>query len=150
MSTVTGATSPSTIGLAVRLAISIAAAALLIIAGTTPAVAGPKPDRLADAGWTCFEHLEAWHCGPNVDELFAGENPPRVTMLTWGLDDAGEPDEFWGTELLVHDDVYAGQPCPQDPLQVLGDGTPGAYVDVARLGVPMPYVVCHRFDSPNT
>ena len=125
-------------------------AVLLWVAAAMPAAAGPPPDALDDAGWTCFEHLDAWHCGPNVDELFAGEEPATVTMLTWGLDDEGEPGEFWGVELLVHDDVYAGQPCPQDPLQLLGDGTPGAYVDVERLGVQMPYVVCHRFDSPNT
>lgn len=122
----------------------------LVVAAAVPAAAGPSPGALGDAGWTCFEHLDAWHCGAQVDELFAGEEPATVTMLTWGLDDEGEPDEFWGTELLVHDDAYAGQPCPQDPLQVLGDGTSGAYVDVADLGVPMPYVVCHRFDSPNT
>lgn len=129
---------------------AMVSAGLLMLAGATPAAAGPNPDRLADPGWTCFEHLEAWHCGPTVDRLFAGEEPETVTMLTWGLDDDGEPDEFWGTELLVHDDVYGGQPCPQDPLQVLGDGTPGPYIDVADLGVPMPYVVCHHFDSPNT
>lgn len=128
----------------------IVSAAILLVAGATPAVAGPNPDRLADAGWTCFEHLEAWHCGTNVDDLFAGEEPETVRLLTWGLDDEGEPDEFWGMELLVHDAVYAGQPCPQDPLQVLGDGTAGDYIDVADLGIPLPYVVCHRFDSPNT
>lgn len=134
----------------ITLAASIVSAAVLIVAGATPALAGPEPDRPARAGWTCFEHLEAWHCGPKVDELLAGDEPSTVTMLTWGLDDQGEPDEFWGTELLVHDAVYAGQPCPQDPLRILGDGSPGAYIDVAELGVPMPYVVCHRFDSPNT
>lgn len=133
-----------------RLLTTLSALALFLAMLAVPAAAGPNPDRLADAGWTCFEHLEAWHCGPKVDELFAGEEPETVTMLTWGLDDQGEPDVFWGTELLVHHDVYAGQPCPQDPLQVLGDGTPGAYIDVAELDVPMPYVVCHRFDSPNT
>lgn len=129
---------------------SAVSAAVLLVVGATPAVAEPNPDRLEDAGWTCFEHLEAWHCGTKADQLFAGEEPNTVRLLTWGLDDDGDPDEFWGHELLVHDSVYAGQPCPQDPLQVLGDGTPGAYIDVADLGVPMPYVVCHRFDSPNT
>ena len=136
-------------GVARLLAVAVCTV-LLSAAAAMPAAAGPPPDALEDAGWTCFEHLDAWHCGPDVDELFAGAEPNTVTMLTWGLDDEGEPDQFWGMELLVHDDVYAGQPCPQDPLSVLGDGTPGAYVDVADLGVPMPYVVCHRFDSPNT
>lgn len=133
-----------------RLVVVALCSVMLSVALATPAAAEPPPGALEDAGWTCFEHLDAWHCGPNVDELFADEEPNTVTMLTWGLDDDGEPDEFWGTELLVHDDVYRGQPCPQDPLQVLGDGTAGAYVDVADLGVSMPYVVCHRFDSPNT
>lgn len=73
-----------------------------------------------------------------ADGLFAGEEPEMVTVLTWGLDGESQPDEHWGTELLVHDDVDAGQPCPQDPLQVLGDGTPGAYIDVADSAYRCP------------
>ena len=134
-----------------RLLATLSATALLVVAMAMPAAADLKPDRLPAAAWTCFEHLDAWHCGTHVDELFAGDEPNTVTLLTWGLNSEGQPGEFWGTELLVHDDVYAGQPCPHDPLHApLGDGTPGAYVDVADLGVPMPYVVCHHFDSPNT
>ena len=111
--------------------------------------AGPPADNLARAGWTCFEHLDAWHCGPNVDDILAGAEPDTVMLMTWGFDENGEPTEFLGTELLVHADIYNGQPCPQDPRDDLG-GAPGAYIDVADLGVPMPYFVCHHFDSPNT
>lgn len=125
------------------------AAALAVALPANSATAGPPADRMADAGMTCFEHLDAWHCGPQVDDLFAGEEPETVMLMTWGFDENGEPDEFWGTELLVHDDVYGGQPCPQDPRDDLG-GAPGPYIDVEDLGVPLPYVVCHHFDSPNT
>ncbi len=60
----------------VTLAVGIVCAAALVIAGAAPASAGPNPDRLAGAGWTCFEHLEAWHWS-----TFAGEEPRHYADL---------------------------------------------------------------------
>lgn len=103
---------------------------------------GPDPDRLANAGWFCFGHdSPAIHCMPDGDAVFSGEAKASLIM-TWGT----ETGEFWGTELLIHEDTYNGQPCPQD----LVDGEPTTYIHLTDLGLELPYLVCHHFESPLT
>lgn len=131
-----------------RRLVIISAVALLVAMISTPAAgSGPDPDRLAQAGWFCFGHEDpAIHCLPNGgDGVFSGEAASSLIM-TWGT----ATGEFWGTELLIHEDLYNGQPCPQDSLDQLGDGEPGAYIHLSDLGLPLPYFVCHHFDSPFT
>jgi hypothetical protein len=44
---------------------------------------------------------------------------------------------FLGTELLIRDDLYNNQPCPQDGLD--------KYEDLSGEG--LPYYACHHFDT---
>lgn len=126
-----------------RMLAAAAAATMLVALSTGPAAAaGPDPDRLEQAGWFCFGHdAAAFHCVPDGEALLSGETATS-TVLSW----SGETGEFWGTELLIHEDLYNGQPCPQDEV----DGEPGEYIHVTDLGDPLPYFVCHHFESPIT
>lgn len=126
-----------------RLTVLAAATGLLVSLVTGTALAGgPDPDRLAQAGWFCFGHTTAAiHCLPDGDAVFTGE-AKSSTILTWGT----ATGDFWGTELLIHEDLYNGQPCPQDRV----NGEPGAYIHLSDLGLGLPYYVCHHFESPLT
>ncbi len=125
-----------------RLLVVLAAAVAALAMNVAPAAAGPDPDRLEQAGWFCFSHVpEAVHCLPDGEAVQSGE-ANTSTILTWGTGTG----EFWGTELLVHEDTYKGQPCPQDEV----DGEPTTYIHLSDLGLPLPYFVCHHFESPLT
>lgn len=125
-----------------RVVVIMTIAALSMAIAGPAAGKGPDPDRLANAGWFCFGHTTAAiHCLPDSDAVFSGEANSSV-ILTWGT----ETGEFWGTELLVHEDLYNGQPCPQD----LVNGEPSAYIHLPDLGLTLPYFVCHHFESPLT
>jgi hypothetical protein len=52
--------------------------------------------------------------------------------------------EFLGTELLIHVDLYNGQPCPQ--LNRPG-GEPILYEDLRQTPAPLPYFACHHFET---
>ncbi len=126
-----------------RLLVATSTVAMVVglLAGPA-AAAGPDPGQLADAGWFCFGHTTAaFHSVPDGEALFSGQ-AATSTVLTWGT----ATGEFWGTELLVHEDLYKGQPCPQDDV----GGEPGAYLHASELGSPLPYFVCHHFESPIT
>lgn len=128
-----------------RMLVTLSAAALAVAMIAAPASArGPSPDRLEQAGWFCFEHFVI-HCLPNGGEGVLTGHAESSLIMTWGTDT--QEVEFWGTELLIHEDLYNGQPCPQDPFD---GGEPGAYIHVSDLGLPLPYFVCHHFDSPFT
>lgn len=85
-------------------------------------------DQLEDAGFTCFPSgpTEWIHC-MDLDKLLAGKKSVPVKVFSV------DGQEFLGTELLLHEDVYAGQPCPTDELNLweVVDGT--------------PYLACHHF-----
>lgn len=122
--------------------LSTVALLMAMMAGPATAASGPDPDRLDDAGWLCFGHTTAAiHCLPDGGAVFSGEAMTSI-ILTWGTDTG----EFWGTELLVHEDIYNGQPCPQD--EVGGETT--TYIPLPELGLQLPYLVCHHFESPLT
>jgi len=126
-----------------RVLVMVSATALFMATIVGTAVAkGPQPDRLASAGWFCFGHdSPAIHCVPDGAAVFSGEAKASLIM-TWGSDTG----EFWGTELLIHEDIYNGQPCPQD----LVNGEPSTYIHLNDLGLELPYLVCHHFESPVT
>lgn len=117
--------------------VSVALVALAMTAG--PALGkGVDPEKLENAGWFCFPAQGFVHCVPDGDAVFSGETNAS-TVLAFD-----EADDFIGTELLLHQEVYRGQPCPQDEVTG-GDGT---YIDLSGQG--LPYFVCHHFDSPAT
>lgn len=98
---------------------------------------GVDPGKLENAGWFCFPAQGFVHCVPDGDAVFSGEANASTVL-------AFEGDEFLGTELLIHQDLYNGQPCPQDEVT----GGDGGYIDLSGQG--LPYFVCHHFDSPAT
>ena len=89
---------------------------------------GLAANQLSAAGYYCFP------AGPNlwIHCLLERKLGKRVVPVkVFSVDGS----EFLGTEQLLRDDVYAGQPCPQDGL---------AQWD--SLAVP-GYYACHHFDT---
>lgn len=124
------------------LIISCAGLLLALTAGSATAK-GVDQQKLEKAGWVCVTPQPGapTHClpGPQFDRVFAGEARSGLIM-TFGPD-----GEFWGTEHLIHHDLYNGQPCPQDEVA----GGTGGYIDMMPL-VGIPYFNCHHFESPVT
>jgi len=101
---------------------------LLVLSFTVAYAQGHNADQLMDAGWACMS------AGPsNWIHCFApgGGSQQTVQVKVFGVN--GEP--FLGTELLIHQDIYHGQPCPQDDLST--------YEAVAGT----PYMACHHFET---
>ena len=84
--------------------------------------------QLAEAGFDCFEAGPSnWtHC-LNLQKF----GKPAVRVLVFSEDGS----EFLGTEQLLREDIYAGQPCPQDGL--------GSWDSEAVPG----YFACHHFST---
>ncbi len=112
----------------------VAVAALLVtmMAGVAAADArGVSPEKLQNAGWECFDNPLGTHCTQGgLDAVFAGE-ANTIHVMVFDLEDG----EFLGTELLVHDDVFNDQPCPQDG---------GEYFQVTPV-----YWACHHYETPH-
>lgn len=109
----------------VILAIAITAIGL---SPTSAQSQGLTSDQLIAAGYDCFP------AGPNdwIHCLLGRKFGKRVIPVkVFSIDGS----EFLGTEQLLRDDTYAGQPCPQDGL---------AQWDA--LAVP-GYYACHHFDT---
>lgn len=89
---------------------------------------GLTSDQLVTAGYDCFP------AGPNdwIHCLLGRKFGKRsIPVKVFSVDGS----EFLGTEQLLRDDVYAGQPCLQDGLgQWDPNGVPG-------------YYACHHFDT---
>lgn len=119
-----------------RLAI-LAAAVVAVFA--VPLVAsggqgGLSPAQLSSQGWHCFDHPTLGvHCAAPGQE-WPPSGPTSQLLYFFNTHDVEStvPD-FTGTETLLHDDLYHGQPCPTQP---------GGYVSLAGLG--LDYWACHR------
>jgi hypothetical protein len=90
---------------------------------------GHTADQMTRAGWDCFPAGPYnWvHC-LDVDRILKSRH--SVPVKVYSVD--GET--FLGTELLLHEDVYAGQSCPQDELDLWGPS-----------GDAPGYYACHHF-----
>jgi hypothetical protein len=89
---------------------------------------GLRADQLVSAGYDCFP------AGPHgwVHCLLGRKLGQRVIPVkVFSVDGS----DFLGTEQLLREDVYAGQPCPQDGL--------GQWDSQAVPG----YYACHHFDT---
>jgi hypothetical protein len=122
---------------------------LILALGTAGAVSanggGVSPEKLEEAGWDCFMNPmdpSIVPCVKDLEAVFAGEGNTH-TVLTFKVQTDGTV-AFLGTELFMHQDLYNGQPCPQDEVSG-GDVT---YIDLSGLG--LDYFVCHHFESPLT
>ncbi len=123
------------VGASVSLLILLLTFSGVAYAGGHNADRGHTADQLADAGWTCFPAgPHGWtHC------LKPGFDPTSPSQIVKVFDVGGSP--FLGTELLLRDDLYRGQPCPQDNL---------AEYDLLPAdpdGFPVDYRACHHFDT---
>lgn len=107
--------------------------------------AGNTPSDLSANGWSCINAgVTNWiHCfPPSVDladivDVDITNNPASLQVKVF--DDVA-PNPFLGTELLIREDLYHGQPCPTDelgeyePLDLNGD----TFID---------YYACHHFET---
>ena len=108
---------------------------ILLIAASAffagPVVAGGHTaDQLERAGYDCFAAgPNGWiHC-MDLDKLLDAHTVVPVKVFSV------DGSEYLGTELLLHEDVYAAQPCPQDELNLWGPL------------VGTPYYACHHFST---
>ncbi len=106
------------------------AAAAMWLSPSDASARGLTADQLTSAGYTCFPagpndwvHCLLWR------KLERGQRAVPVKVFSV------DGNEFLGTEQLLRDNVYAGQPCPQDGLsQWDSQAVPG-------------YFACHHFDT---
>jgi hypothetical protein len=118
-------------------------AAILLIAASFASsetlARGSSPAQLARAGWTCINAGpdDFVHCFPpgafKSDETLA----VRVFETT---DVDAEDAHFLGTELLIRDDVYQGQPCPQN-------GEEYELLPASVTGLQADYRACHHYST---
>jgi hypothetical protein len=114
--------------------------ALVLTASGSVAPAGAvTPSQLEKHGWTCITAepvTDQLHCAKSrgLALMFSGE---ARTLKMLVFDSSGET--YLGTELNVHGDIFAGQPCPTDPP---------TYEYTHLLPVfGIDYWACHRFNS---
>ena len=121
----------------VRRALVIAVvAALSIGAGVAAGGSNATIQQAKAAGWDCNPEVLIvgyLHCAPpgkpSVADLIAGTDVPSIVLRVYFPDGS-----FAGTELLLRDDLYKGQPCPQDDLATWD-------------ALPFGYHACHHFDT---
>jgi hypothetical protein len=101
--------------------------AAFMVSGT--AQAGNTAAKLKRAGYACFNDGPSnWtHCW--IESKIGNQVIPIKVFSEDGT-------EFLGTELLLRDDVYRGQPCPQDGL---------ALWEFLDFGDGLGYFACHAF-----
>lgn len=109
--------------------------ALPLAAKADTAGGGLTPKQLGDAGWTCFfvPGLGV-HCAPPGKWPPTGEEVQLLYFFNLTDPNSNVAGELTGTESLIRDDVFNGQPCPTEPS--------GEYASLAGLG--LDYHACHR------
>ena len=114
----------------------VAVAALLLPMGAVGAAGGLSPKQLNDHGWTCFNVPSLGvHCAaPGREWPPTGPTAQLLYFFELGADTAtwDQAGFFSGTETLLRNDKYHGQPCPT--------AASGEYNYLAGLG----YWACHR------
>ena len=109
---------PLTFKMTSRTTVIASMVAIILTASASSAWAAHTPEQLQNAGYICFNAgpLDLLVC---LRERHLGNPAVPIKVFT--------PDgsEFLGTELLLREDVYAGQPCPQDGLETWDDLRPG-------------------------
>ena len=103
--------------------------ALFLSGASNSAIAGNTADKLERAGYACFNAgpSDFRHCWL---ERHIGN--PVIPIKVFSPDGS----EFLGTEQLLREDIYAGQPCRQDGID------PWDF-----LGEDFPYFACHHFHT---
>ncbi len=103
-----------------------------LLAIQTAHARGLSNTRMMQQGWFCFT------AGPNnwvhCINPAAAFDEKALNVMVFDSTDPGADGPFLGTELLIHETVFAEQPCPQDS---------GEYEALAGL----PYYACHHYDT---
>jgi len=113
--------------------------AVLIISVTSASAHGPgnNPASLGEAGWMCINVPGLGvHCFAPGAFSSASSVPVKVFDTT---DPGAEHAKFLGTELLILDDLYSGQPCPQ------GGGDEYDLIPASPQTFPVDYRACHHY-----
>lgn len=107
----------------------MSALAFITASGTT--LAGNTAEKMERAGYQCFNDGPSnWtHCWR--EEKIGN---PVIPIKVFSVDGS----EFLGTELLLRDDIYKGQSCPQDGLEFW------SFLD---FGGGLGYYACHHFHT---
>lgn len=107
---------------------TLSVVALLLVLAPAATAAPHNAAQMERAGYDCFAAgPSGWtHC-MDLDKLISGH--PVVTVNVFSVNGS----DFLGTELLLRDDLYQDQPCPQDGG--------GAWDRLAGT----PYMACHHF-----
>ena len=125
----------------VRLPLALVIATAVVAAALVGSAGGAGKATMAQAkaaGWDCNPEVLIvgyFHCAPpgkpSVADMIAGTDVPSIVLRVF----YNNPDRtLAGTEHLMREDLYAGQPCPQDNL---------AQWDL----LPFGYYACHHFDA---
>lgn len=109
--------------------------AVLAISGVASAH-GVSPAQLSSSGWMC---VNVPGLGVHCFAPGAFRSSPSVQVLVFDTTDPGAVDApFHGTEILIRDDIYKGQPCPTEGIEeytlLPADETP----------FPVDYRACHH------
>ena len=113
---------------------TLIAATIAAVATTVASSGGHTADQLREAGWECVIPT----AGDNLHGTKAIEELGTAERLTFHVFSAAT-GAYLGTEIVVHERVFTGQPCPTDPPS-------RQYTDLMPI-LGIPYYACHRYDS---
>jgi hypothetical protein len=98
---------------------------------------GLSPAQLNDHGWTCFNVPGLGvHCAPPGQTFPPTQSHVQLLYFFNTTDVTSDVPDFTGTESLIRDDFFHGQPCPTEPS--------GEYGFLGDLGGGAEYWGCHR------
>ncbi len=114
-----------------------AAGALLLPFSAAGGKGGLSPKQLNDQGWTCFNvPTLGVHCAAPGQEWPPTGPTAQLLYFFNTTDPMSSVPDFSGTETLLRDDKYHGQPCPTTAS--------GEYNLLGDLGGGAEYWACHR------
>jgi hypothetical protein len=115
----------------------VAAGVLLLPIAAVGASGGLSPKQLNEHGWTCFNVPGLGvHCSAPGQEWPPTGPTAQLLYFFNTTDPTSAVPDFTGTETLLRDDFYHGQPCPTTGS--------GEYNFLGDLGGGAGYWGCHR------
>ena len=124
-----------------RRTVMILAVVGMVMGVMAPVSAGGRTaSQMERAGYGCL------NLGPHNWTHCSKAKPSAQSITNMVFSEDGMT--FLGTEQLLHDDIYAGQPCPQDDDNA-ATGFGEHWIDLSGpFPLPgIPYWACHRFDA---
>ena len=122
----------------------IAALIVTVVAFAFPPASAESvsPAKLVKAGWDCLFVLGAVHCAHpgGLARVLDGTARTMTFLVFQTTNPTAENAPFLGTEIIIRNDLFNGQPCPTDPPS-------GEYTYLLPL-LGLNYWACHSYDSP--